>query len=65
VLLLLDVAGTVVFVLLETVGTVTFVSLPLDVVTVGAALAQADKAITQIAITMLKIIFRFISILHL
>jgi hypothetical protein len=58
-------AVTVEDVLLLTVGTTVFVVLLLVEVAVGAAVAQAARAITLIAITRLKIILRFIDFLHL
>ena len=44
----------------DAVGAIVFGSLLLELV-VGVALAQADRASTQIAMSTLKIVFRFIS----
>ena len=49
----------------DVVDAVASVPLLLDVVAVDAAVAQADRAITQIAMTILKIVFLFICFLHL
>jgi hypothetical protein len=75
--LLVAVDATFTSVLLVAVESVTFESVLLiavgdavlpvlfEVVDVGAALAQAAKAITLVATTMLKIVFRLIYFLHL
>jgi len=64
-LLSLDVIGAVVLapLLFDVLGVVVFVLLLFDVV--GDAVAQADKAITHIAIIILNIVFLFIYFLHL
>jgi len=56
--MLLEAAGAVTFedVLLIAVGEVVFVALLLVEIAVGAAVEQAAKAITLIAITRLKIV---------
>jgi hypothetical protein len=59
-----DVFGTigVVSLLTDGVGAVVLVSVLLDVIAVGVTLPQAERAMTQIAMNMLKIIFWFISV---